>query len=352
MRERWASGAEHPGRAAPSTHPVKPLSQWSPPGDGTAPRPPFPDFFVIGAQRCGTTTLSWCLKRHPQVCFSKPKETHYFARVPDRILESDRWQADYQRFFLHYRENHRAVGEGSPTYLFASHALERIVRINPRAKLIAIVRNPVEMIRSLHLRLLYILEEDVADLATAWRLQEARARGEWIPRRCSDPRLLRYRELGELGTQIERLYQIAGREQTLVLLFDDLVREPRKVYEQVLGFIGVDDDGRTEFPQQRRSQGYRFRWLQRALYKPPASVVDWIDRSRAERLAKDEDGTARRTSRDARARVKLLHNRLRDWNTRSAAPMDPRTRAMLRDAFASEVAKLSALLDRDLSHWS
>ncbi len=321
------------------------------PGEKRA-RPPFPDFFVIGAQRCGTTTLAWCLKRHPQICFSKPKETHYFAQVPARVLESEQWRNEYQRFFLHRREDHRAVGEGSPTYLFASHALEHIVRINPRAKLIAIVRNPVEMIRSLHLRLLYILEEDVADLATAWRLQEARSRGDRLPRRCSDPRLLRYRELGQLGAQIERLYQIAGREQSLVLLLDDLVREPRKVYEQVLGFIGVDDDGRTEFPHQRRSQSYRSRWLQRMLYKPPAGVVDWIDRGRVERLARHDDGTAVRTSRDARAHVKLLHNRLRDWNTRPAPPLDPRTREMLREAFAPDIAKLSALLDRDLTHWS
>ncbi len=319
-------------------------------GDG---RPPFPDFFLIGAQRCGTTTLSWCLKRHPQICFSKPKETHYFAQVAADLLETERWRDEYARFFLHYNaETDRRVGEGSPTYLFASQALERILRINPDAKFIAVVRNPVEMIRSLHLRLLFILEEDEPDLAKAWDLQEARARGAQLPPRCSDPRLLRYRELGGLATQIERLYRIAGREQSLVLVLDDLIREPRKVYEQVLGFIGVDDDGRTEFPRQRQSQAYRSRTLQRLLYKPPKSVVDWIDRSRVERLPTQGDGTAVRTKRDLRARIKRLHNRLRDWNTRGAVPLDSRTRAVLRDAFAPEVARLSVVLDRDLSHWS
>jgi len=315
-------------------------------------RPPFPDFFLVGAQRCGTTTLSWCLKRHPQICFSKPKEPHFFARVPAHVIESGQWRDRYARFFLHYREAHRSVGEGSPTYIGAPEAIETILRINPRAKLIAMVRNPVEMIRSLHLRLLFILEEDVPELATAWRLQETRARGERIPRRCSDPRLLRYRELGALGSQIERLYRLAGRDQSLVLLFDDLVREPRKVYEQVLGFIGVDDDGRTEFPRRRPSQRYRSRTLQRMLYKPPAPLVDWMDRSRVERLSRQDDGTATRTSRDTRARIKLLHNRLRDWNTCRPPPMSPATRAMLREAFEPEVARLSALLDRDLSHWS
>lgn len=322
-----------------------------PPGPGPA-CPPFPDFFLVGAQRCGTTTLSWCLKRHPQICFSKPKEPHYFARVPARVIETGQWREEYGRFFLHYREGHRSVGEGSPTYLAVPEALETILGINPRAKFIAMVRDPVEMVRSLHLRLLFILEEDAPELATAWRLQEARARGERLPRRCSDPRLLCYRELGSLGTQIERLYRIAGREQSLVLLLDDLVREPRKVYEQVLGFIGVDDDGRTEFPQRRSSHSYRSRMLQRILYKPPTSVMDWIDQSRVERLTKQEDGTATRSSRDARARIKFFHNRLRDWNTGPPPPMNPQTRAMLREAFEPEVVRLSALLDRDLSHWS
>ena len=313
--------------------------------------PPFPDFFLIGAQRSGTTTLSWCLKRHPQICFSKPKEPHYFATVDDETLRSGRWREEYSRFFLHHGPEHRRVGEGSPTYLFASQALERILRINPAARFIAVVRNPVEMIRSLHLRLLYIFEEDTPELADAWALQEARARGERLPARCSDPRLLRYRELGGLATQIERLYRIAGREQTLVVVFDDLVNEPRKVYEQVLGFIGVDDDGRTEFPQRRASQAYRYRWLQGLLYKPPSPVVGWVERGRVERLARRDDGTAHRTHRDLRAKVKHLRTRLNEWNTRPAPPLPAETQTMLREAFAPEVERLGALLDRDLSHW-
>ncbi len=313
--------------------------------------PPFPDFFLIGAQRSGTTTLSWCLKRHPQICFSKPKEPHYFATVDDATLESGRWREEYSRFFLHHGPEHRRVGEGSPTYLFASQALERILRIQPEARFIAVVRNPIEMIRSLHLRLLYIFEEDVPALADAWALQDARARGERLPPRCSDPRLLRYRELGGLGTQIERLYRIAGRERTLVVVFDDLVNEPRKVYEQVLGFIGVDDDGRTEFPKRRASQAYRYRWLQRVLYKPPTSVLEWAGRGRVERLARRDDGTAHRKRRDFRAQVKHLRNRLNEWNTCPAPSLPDDTRAMLREAFAPEVERLATLLDRDLGHW-
>jgi hypothetical protein len=66
--------------------------------------------------------------------------------------------------------------------------------------------------------------EDVEDFATAWRLQEARARGERVPKHCLDPRLLLYREVAKFGEQIERLHHLAGRDRSLVFLFDDLVR--------------------------------------------------------------------------------------------------------------------------------
>ena len=106
-----------------------------------------------------------------------------------------------------------------------------------------ILRNPLDMLASYHLRMRFTVMEDVRDFATAWSLQEMRARGERIPKYCLDPQLLVYREVAKFGEQVERLYQLAGRDQSLVLLFDDLARDPGAVYRQVLAFIGVDDDG-------------------------------------------------------------------------------------------------------------
>ena len=81
--------------------------------------------------------------------------------------------------------------------------------------------------------------EDVEDFATAWSLQEMRARGERISKHCLDPHLLLYREVAGFGLQIERLYQLVGRDRSLVLLFDDLVRDPLTAYKHVLKFIEV-----------------------------------------------------------------------------------------------------------------
>jgi hypothetical protein len=317
---------------------------------------PFPDFFVVGAPRCGTTALSRYLSKHPQVCFSKPKEPHYLTRIDERHLQGAEWRSEYARFFAHYREGHRAVGEGSVSYLYFEDTLEYITRINPRARLIAILRNPLEMLPSYHLRMLFILEEDVELFATAWGLQEARARGERIPKLCTDPRLLLYGEIGRLGSHVDRMLRVAGREKCLVLLHDDLVRDPRSVYRQVLHFIGVDDDGRTEFPNGQPSRHYRHRWVQRLLHKPPAAYGSLFEERLARAAYKAKEQAPKKRPGGTRRSKPLalrLHKRLQKWNRVVAEPppLDARMRALLREHLAADVEKLAKLLDRDLGHW-
>lgn len=304
----------------------------------------FPDFFLIGAPRCGTTALSSYLADNPQVCFSRPKEPHYFSLFAAHDSLDDLETAYLARYFSHYRESHKAIGEGSVSYLYSPYALERILSLNPQARFIAILRNPLDMLPSYHLRMRYSLMENVEDFATAWSLQEMRARGERIPKFCLDPRLLLYREVAGFGLQIERLYQLVGRDRSLVLLFDDLVRDPLTVYKHVLKFIEVEYDGRTRFQRKLPSHIYRYRWLQRLLYAPLASKAHvaatlhliW-------KMNQKKQATGRKSWLKQLAR----------WNTIDTrpAPLAPDVKQMLRDTLAQDVTKLSNLLQRNLSHW-
>ena len=303
----------------------------------------FPDFFLVGAPRCGTTALSRYLADNPQVCFSRPKEPHYFALLaPDSSLD-DLETAYLSRHFAHHHAGHRAIGEGSVSYLYSPHAIERILAVNPDARFIAMLRNPLEMLPSYHLRMLFILCEDVEDFAAAWRLQDARARGGHVPRHCIDARLLLYREVARYGVQIERLYRVAGRERCHVVVFDDLARDPAAVYREVLKFIGVDDDGRTMFKRRFPSRIYRYRWLQELLYSVRSRRAHAVDT--LQRTARVKKGPGRRKS---------LVKRLARWNRieRRPAPLDAEMTATLRAALADDVATLSDLLGRDLRHWS
>lgn len=310
--------------------------------------PFFPSFFLVGAPRCGTTSISKYLARQPQVCFSRPKEPHYFNRATVESLA--RIRAEYlDRYFPHYDpQQHSVVGEGSVSYLYQPEAIRRILALAPDARFIVAVRNPIDMLRSYHYRMLYLLEEDTEDFIAAWNLQEARAHGEGIPPRCSDPRLLLYREVASLGKQVRQLQELAGADHCHVIVNDDLKNKPGEVYRDLLHFIGVDDgagaipvgEDQVEFPQRLRSKSYRWRWLHVLLYKPPAAVVKTVERSEVRRKG--------RPSALKRLRKRLLKfNRLE----RDPPPFHPDTRAMLRETLAEDMATLGALIGRDLSHW-
>lgn len=305
----------------------------------TAPR--FPDFFIVGAPRCGTTALCRYLAKHPAICFSRPKETHYFTRLGP-AWTPERLERDYLTpFFPDFHEGHRLVGEGSVSYLYAPEALERILRVNPEARMLVLLRDPFQMLPSYHLRMLYLLAEDVEDFPTAWALQDARARGERVPRTCPDARLLLYREVVRFGAQVERLHRLVGRERSLVLLFDDFAADPLRVYRQTLDFLGVAYDGRTSFARKLPSRRYRYRLLQRLLYSPPKAARATL--GRVQLRAKQNRGRGHRS----------LLRRLARWNTIAARPaaLTPAFRAQLRSSLAEDIERLGALLGRDLSHW-
>ena len=304
----------------------------------------FPDFFLIGAPRCGTTALSNYLADNPQVCFSRPKEPHYFSLFAPHASRDNLERAYLARYFSHYQPSHKAIGEGSVSYLYSPDALRRILSINPEARFMAILRNPLDMLASYHLRMRFTLMEDAEDFATAWSLQEMRARGERIPKHCLDPRLLMYREVASFGLQIERLYDLVGRDRCLVLLFDDLVRDPLTVYKQALQFIGVEYDGRTNFQRKLGSRIYRHRWLQRLLYAPLAHKAHFADTLHLIWKMNQKKKASGRKSR---------LERLARWNTIKTrpAPLAPDVKQMLRDSLAEDVTKLSNLLQRNLGHW-
>lgn len=298
---------------------------------------PPPSFFIVGAPRCGTTTLSSALKDHPLISFSKPKETQFFLLAPANLGDTE-LRATYLN--LHHRElnaDHLALGDGSVSYLYAPDAIREALRFDPRARFIASVRNPLDLVPSHHARMLYTLEEDEPDLAQAWALQASRAAGQSIPARCRDARVLQYGAFGRLGEHVERLIEVAGRERCLVIVYDDLARDLGAVYRQVLEFVGVPDDGRTKFSRKAENRGFKSPFLQQFVMNPPAWTL---------RLIQFSNGPMIR-------RLKRARRRLEEVNTftRERPPLSAEMREVLRGYFAEDVRKLSALLARDLTHW-
>lgn len=293
-----------------------------------------PDFFVAGAPKSGTTALSEYLRQHPNVFFSEPKELNYFCEDFDghRMIRD---RAAYEAMFADAGAEHSRVGEGSVLYLYSAVALEGIRDFNPDARIIVMLRNPVDMIPALHQQFLAALYEDEPSLERAWSLQSARAQGRHIPRLCRQPELLAYRRIGRLGEQIDRLWKVFPREQTLVILFDDFVADTRKVYREVLDFLGLDDDGRTEFPRVNEAHALRTGvsgWLVRNM---PAFIRDCVTRLRYTRMGRGIPALADRLLKRPQARDRL----------------SPEFRRELIRAFEDDITQLGVLLGRDLSGW-
>jgi hypothetical protein len=303
---------------------------------------PFPDFFLVGAPRCGTTAITNWLKRHPQVCFSKPKEPHYFSKV-ERLLPNPDVQTHYlQANYWHYDPaQHRRLGEGSVSTLYSPEAVTRILSLNSMAKFVAVVRNPMEMLPSYHALLLYYLDEEVENIERAWRLQEARAAGDAIPRRCMDPRLLQYAEMARLGKHVGALVERAGRDRCHVIVYDDLAADPSSTYRALLDFIGLDDH-QPDLRRRNESRASRWGWLHRLIYRPPLINPETLVRF-----------VASRTRKGGRSRLKRLRKRLIHWNTIPRRPpeLSPELRDEMRATLGEDIEQLAKLLGRDLSTW-
>nr|WP_294168560.1 sulfotransferase [uncultured Sphingomonas sp.] len=325
------------------------------------PPSPFADprfGFIVGAPRSGTTSLARWLRTHPEVCFSSTKEPHYFAQVDlrgaDETALRARVEREYLERFFAGCEPGKLKMEGSVTYLYAAEQVAAVLRLWPETRFIICVRDPLAMIPSLHQRLLYLGDETVEDFATAWALRHRRARGEAIPRSCVEPRWLRYDEGGRLGTHLEHFFAAVGRERCHVVVFDDLAADPAEEYAKVLRFLGLPDDGRTDFSTARAGYAYRIGWLQRLLKRPPVLTRRALAGSamREHLKAPDEGGSkpkaGKQPSRVMRARKRLLR-----WNRVPArkTQVPPEIVAEFQWLYAGEVEKLERLLGRKLSHW-
>lgn len=296
-----------------------------------------PDFFIIGAPKCGTTALSEYLRSHPRIYFSVPKEPHYYCTDFSERFRTIYSKEQYAECFQGADERHLAVGEGSVWYLFSDAAVPSILASHPEAKFVVMVRNPLDMVRSFHAQAVFSRDETIEDFETAWRMQNRRAEGRGIPPTCREPRILQYRKVASLGWQYGRLLRCVSRRQVMAIVFDDLVGDPSAVYHDVLSHLGVPVDSRDSFPRINESRAHRSKLIGNFLQRPPRALVEVALKAR------NAIGIERLGVLDYLTRV----------NTRRAKlqPLSIRMHEELVTAFRDDVLLLSQLIGRDLTHW-
>lgn len=310
--------------------------------------------FIVGAPRCGTTTLASFLQQHPDVCFSVVKEPHFFSRDEVAALKGDELkqvvaEEYWQRFYGHCEGEPQVYAEGSVTYLYVPERMEPILKLWPNAKFVIALRDPLSMLPSLHARLLVTGDETIRDFRQAWAKIGERAQGKSLPKRAIDPRWLRYDWAGQLGQNVERFLATVGRERCHIILFDDLSRDQHGTYERLCRFLEIEPWAGTDFEPQRTNKTIRIGWLQRLMKRPPKAIRTALA---GEHFHKREKKVGTKAS-PVLATIFRLRARLLEWNKVEAKrqPLDPGVRQEIIDRLRDDVILLSRVIDRDLSHW-
>lgn len=293
-----------------------------------------PDFFIVGAPKCGTTALQSYLSMHPDIFMPKMKEIHHFA--DDLLLPGDIYlnEDTYLRLFQDAGPN-KITGEASVFHLLSGNAANNIYRFRNDAKIIAMFRNPVDTMYSLHSQLVYNGNEPIEDFQKALEAEKYRREGLNVPERIRIPQKVWYRAVVQFSEQIVRYFEVFGRERVQVIIYDDFAGDTAGVYKKTLQFIGANPEFKPEFKVVNSNKRVQSRILRDILRDPP-HVIRWIGRAAVPHSIRQK-----------------LAERLRRINTKheTRSPMDSEQRRRLQAELATEIEKLSKLLGRDLTHW-
>lgn len=250
-----------------------------------------PNFFLVGAPRCATTAMCQYLDQHPAIYISKPKEPNFFDGDLLSLKPLHRSYTLSEYLDLFKAGEGLLCGEGTVWYMLSKTAAREIYQFNPDAKILIMLRNPVDFLYSLHSHLVFYGYEDIQDFESALLAEPDRRQGKRIPPGCHPTELLLYSQLASFTEQIQRYLDVFDRSQIHLTIYDDFVKDTAGTYRKVLEFLGVDANFTTDF-----------------------EIVN--------------------------------------SNKREGKAMEPKLRQQLQFQYAEEVQKLSQLCDRDLFYES
>ena len=306
-----------------------------------------PNFLIIGAAKSGTTALYHHLSQHPQIYMCPVKEPNFFAlegEKPDfrgpsdleimRRSNSVSLTTDIEAYRALFRgvSDETAIGEASTWYLYVPKAPERIQQHIPNAKLIVILRNPVERAYSSFLHLVRGGREPLTDFAQALREEETRIYDNWEP-------LWHYKQMGFYYVQLRRYYDSFDREQIGVYLYEDFENDPVGVLKDIFRLLNVNEAFVPDVSSRHGMSGVPRNKAVRAMNKflikshPTKSVLKPVLPEELRR-------------RVVTRMVNILRNRYL-----TKPQLSPNLRSELTAAYREDVVRLQGLIRRDLSEW-
>jgi hypothetical protein len=292
-----------------------------------------PNFLIIGAEKCGTTSLYYYLKQHPEVYLPKRKELHYFSCEhmkkqmagpgDKRILPAlCATRQEYNAYYQHVRSE-RAVGDASPSYFYFAEVSERIQAELGKPKMVLALRDPIDKAYSQYMHLVRDNRETL-EFYDALMAEKQRTKEGWSA-------FWRYAESSLYAEKIKRYLHVFGEDHIRIILFEDLASVPHLVMHDLFQFLGVDADFRPHTDTVHNKSG-----------KPKSKILaDFIAKPNVVTIvAKKIIPESVRTA----VRVALLN-----INTGSKGKIDSQSQAYLREYFYHDVCEVEKILGRKLT---
>ncbi len=224
-----------------------------------------PNFFIVGANKAGTTSLHNYLALHPDIFMSRIKEPMYFT-LKDVTEKNKRKHAEqnHMKNAIYTIEDyldlfqgsygHKAIGESSTAYLGNPKAPKEIIKEIPDAKIIIILREPID--RAISNYRMYVdwgLEQDSFEAAISKILEK---------KELEKPGRKMYLGIGLYAEAVKRYINLFSSERVCICLFDDFKKNPEKILRDVCHFLAVDEQFKFETKQIfNQSKGYKPTWV-------------------------------------------------------------------------------------------
>jgi hypothetical protein len=291
-----------------------------------------PNFVIVGAAKCGTTSLHEYLAEHPEVYLPTRKELHYFSFAAISRNSGGPGDRGFLRYFCADREQYEshyqavrdetAIGEVSPSYFHYAEVSERLRDELHHPRIVVILRDPLQRTFSQYMHLVRDNRETLgfADALVAERERTSQGWGA----------LWRYAESSLYAARLRRYLETFPADRVKVLIFEDLRRDAARVLRDLWRFLEVDDSVVPNTSEVYNASG-----------RPKSRLI-------ADLIAKPNllASAARRVVPE-RSRS-WIKNRLRRINTGPKGEIDDWSRGYLRDYFAEDVKEVEAILERDL----
>lgn len=288
-----------------------------------------PNFFVIGAYKSGTTSLFHYLSQHPQVFVPRLKEPSYFAFAAAEqnantavFRKSVKTLSEYEQLFQG-SSNYAAIGDVSPEYMTSPVAARAIKNSVPHARLIAILRNPVERAYSDFLMYRRDGKEPLADFAKALEVQAERA-SKWDPTGF-------YVSTGFYGEQLARYFELFPAAQIKVYDLEDLQSSATRTLSHIFDFLGVDSTYVPRDLEVYNRSGVAPNLLVNTLFRYKSQIAPL-----ARLLVPGKFRTAIRRKFEAGL---------------SKPPLQPEARRTLVETYRADVNLLEKLTGQSFRHW-